>query len=730
MKKAIIATAVLTAWGIYASNLIWFNRTDGTSLGLTFEDTDSICIENNNIVVTTLTNGRYEIPREELTNAVPGTTDGAIEVIYNGKEATVKNPRGFQDVDVTVSGAHVEVHSTAADEVTYRLSGATTDGSFKIYSDKKIVLELAGVDITNTDGAAINIQTGKKTTLNLVDGTVSNLTDSKKYNSTPDGEDEKGTLFSEGQIIFTGAGQLNVTAKKKHAIVSDDYIEMEGGNVNVLSAASDGVHVNEYFQIKDGSLTTRSTSGDGIDADAGYIKIKGGKLDIEVATADTKGIKCDSIIAMSGGEVVLNLTGDQTKGFKTKQSMTLSGGSITATTSGNVVVTDGDPSYCAAIKTDGDFTMSGGSVNITAKGEAGKGISVDGDATFSGGDVTIATSGNGNTYMDANNQADSYSSTCITIDGDLNLLNGVFNLSSSGTAGKCIKVDGVANFGDETNSPTITATTTGAKFVESSSSASWGWNWGNNTDYANPKVIKSAGNMNIYNGTFTLKSTQDGGEGLESKDTLTINGGSIDISTVDDCINASNSVVINGGYVHCIASGNDAIDSNGTMTITGGVVVAVGASSPEGGLDCDQNTFTITGGTVIGAGGSNSTPTSSKCKQSTIVYNASLSNKGTLTITDSDGNHVLSFKNPTSNSSMAMIITSPDFVSGSSYKIYTGGTVTGGETFNELTTNGSYTPGTQATTFSATGGVTNVSGNGGNGGGGNGGGFGGGGGRP
>ena len=70
----------------------------------------------------------------------------------------------------------------------------------------------------------------------------------------------------------------------------------------------------------------------------------------------------------------------------------------------------------------------------------------------------------------------------------------------------------------------------------------------------------------------------------------------------DDCMNASNSIVINGGSIYCYSSGNDGIDSNGTLTITGGVVIASGTTSPEDGFDCDQNTFKITGGIVLGIG--------------------------------------------------------------------------------------------------------------------------------
>ena len=136
---------------------------------------------------------------------------------------------------------------------------------------------------------------------------------------------------------------------------------------------------------------------------------------------------------------------------------------------------------------------------------------------------------------------------------------------------------------------------------------------------------------------------------MESKDVLTINGGIYDIETYDDAINAANQVVINGGYIYCYSSGNDGIDSNGTLTVTGGIVIASGTNSPEEGFDCDRNTFSITGGVLIGTGGSSSTPTSSACSQRSVLYSASSATSGNLiNIQDANGTNVFTYKLPRS----------------------------------------------------------------------------------
>lgn len=67
---------------------------------------------------------------------------------------------------------------------------------------------------------------------------------------------------------------------------------------------------------------------------------------------------------------------------------------------------------------------------------------------------------------------------------------------------------------------------------------------------------------------------QLGHQGIEAKSDLVISGGSISITTADDCLNAGDSITINDGSLYCVSSDNNAIDSNGTMTINGGQTAA------------------------------------------------------------------------------------------------------------------------------------------------------------
>jgi hypothetical protein len=226
---------------------------------------------------------------------------------------------------------------------------------------------------------------------------------------------------------------------------------------------------------------------------------------------------------------------------------------------------------------------------------------------------------------------------------------------------------------------------------------------GDNSDYANPKVIKSQGDMTVNSGTLRLSSTVDGGEGLESKAILTINGGNIEVRTVDDCLNAETHIQINGGNLYCKATGNDAIDSNGTIEITGGTIIAQGS---EEGLDCDNNTFLIKGGTIIGLGTqSMGGGPSSGSTQGFILLTAPASTQ--LGIQNASGEWILLYQIPVATSgtggmggpgmgggSFYLLLSSPKLAKGTSYSFFSGGTITGGTTVNGYNIGGSYSGGT------------------------------------
>ncbi len=695
---------------------LYLHRNSGVTEGTSTATIDSIGFNADYSHLLVYRHGTiHNFPLAEIDSMTLVPEETEISVDWSSGSPRVRNPHSLDGVTVTVGTAgDVTIRSTVDAALTYRLSGSGK-GSFKLYSVKKQELLLDNLCLQSPDSPAINIQSKKKTTLRLLPDTENSLTDGKTYTAV-DAEDMKATLFSEGQIVIGGEGRLELTSTAYHALCSDDYLQISGGTLVVNGAGKDGLHANDYILIQGGHLTVTGTTGDCVDAGTGYFQMEGGEMTLAATTADTKAVKCDSTLTVSGGTMHVTLSGAQTKGLKSAQHIELSGGILTFECSGGVVVTDGNPSYTTAVKSDGTLSVSEADLTITHTGAAGKGLSSDGDMMLSAGRVEIKVTGDGATYTNTSNQSDTYCATCIKCDGNLSMPAGTYTLTATGKGGKCISVDGSSVYGTADGGPTVSATTSGSKISSSNTGGGgnrpggWGgWGGQSSGSGGNPKAIKSEGNLTVNGGHLTVSTSQDGGEGLESKAVLTVKGGLIEGSTYDDVINAGTSLVINGGSIYAYASDNDGIDSNGTISISGGVIVSSGTKTPEEGFDCDQNRFAITGGVLVGVGGATSTPTSSACTQRAVVYSGSGSSDVTYTVCHSStGEAVLSFTLPRTYSQLTMLFSSPLLEASTSYTIYQGGTLTGGTSFHGLTTGHSYTAGTAKKTFTTSSMVTTV----------------------
>lgn len=593
------------------------------------------------------------------TNSKDTIFTNAVQIVYANSGINVTNPYENQGVSVSVTGGDVIVTSTISNtEINYVLSGTHNDGSFKIYSSYKFGLGLNGVSLIHSDGPAINIQSEKKTSIYLVGETNNRLIDNNTYATSE--EDMKGALFSEGQLVFNGAGNLILKGYYKHAIASDDYVQINGGNITIQSAYKDGIHANDSFVMEGGTLTINA-SGDGIECEEGPIELNGGSITINSTddgiVSSYEGNDSDISSSITIGNVKMEITTAGEKGMGVK------------TETGSIII-------------------AGGTTQIKTTGVAAKAFKAGGNMNISGGETMLTTTGDG---MYDQTENDISSAAGIKCGKDLTIDRGALTINSSGAGGKGISIDGnlIINGGD------IGVTTTGAQYRS-----------GNNDTAA--KAIKSDGNVTINGGNITIKTSGTEAEGLESKKTLTINSGTIEVEAYDDCINASTHISLNGGNIYCYSTTNDGIDSNGTLTITGGTIVSSGTTSPEEGFDCDNHTFIISGGTVIGVGGATSTPSSSASTQRSVVYGGSGSANQLIHIESSNGDPILTYKIPRAYNQMTLLFSSSSLAANTSYTIYTGGSISGGSEFHGFYSGASYTKGTAAQTFSSSSMVTTV----------------------
>jgi hypothetical protein len=719
MRRSIVLLFLFFLAGnitLFSQEKMYIHKSDQTTIEQLISETDSVYFNNDNTIIT-FKIGNYvtQYNVTEIDSISFGEVSNTVNITYDGMSVSVINPLAASGVSVSVIAADVIVTSTVQDiEVNYVLSGTTPEGMFKIYSTYKYNLILNSVNIANSDGPAINIQSDKKCSVILNSGNTSYLTDGPSYTSSS--EDQKATLFSEGQIEFGGTGNLNVVSMSKHAICSDDYIKVESGTITVQSAAKDGVHVNDYFKMSGGTLNI-TASGDGIES-AGYVEVTGGSIYANNPADDVKGIACDSTMLISGGIISLTVSGNQSKGLRSAQNMELNGGTININTSGGVVLEASgsgyNPAYCAAIKCDSIITINGANVTIVSTGAGGKGITSKNNINITSGSVNIKTSGAGAKYTNSSGVADSYSTSCISSDVNVCIINGIVTTSNSGSGGKGISAEGTITFGDVNNSPTVNITTTGSKFVVSG------------TDYCHPKAIRATGAITINNGTTVISSTDDGmhsdasitiaggtvtiknsTEGIESK-YIYLNGGNTNVTASNDAINATMGTVsggtesndnsylyVNGGTHSINCTNGDAVDSNGNIVMTGGTVIANGPlSGVEEAVDFN-GAFNMNGGFFIGSG-SSSNMTKAMSTTSTqpnfYISSSSVISSSTLFhIQDASGVDIITFKPVYGGYKFLFSCTA--LTKGASYSIYTGGSYTGG-----TSTNGLYTGGTYSTT--------------------------------
>ena len=301
----------------------------------------------------------------------------------------MSNPTAFTEngVEVTVNGGHITANHSSTKNICYVLSGTTTNGSFTVVGDKKYEVKLNNVNITNPDSAALNLLSGKRAYIMLVDGTSNTLSDGT-------GGSQKGALYCKGKLLFNGSGKLSVTGNTNNAIHSADYIVFRKGN----------------------NIYANSTANHGIKANDG-IFINGGIINVEVSAEAAKGINCESNIIVNGGRTTVITTGGGT--YDTE---------------------DNEAKGAACIKADSAFTINAGELWLKSTGSGGKGINVDTEANFTGGNVYIVTEGG---QYKSNN--DTSSPKGIKADGNINISGGAIWVRTNGYNGEGIETKSAMN---------------------------------------------------------------------------------------------------------------------------------------------------------------------------------------------------------------------------------------------------------------------------------------------
>lgn len=130
------------------------------------------------------------------------------------------------------------------------------------------------------------------------------------------------------------------------------------------------------------------------------------------------------------------------------------------------------------------------------------------------------------------------------------------------------------------------------------------------------------------------------------------------------------SITISGGTIVMDAEG-DGLDSNGSITMTGGDVTVNGPVNGGNGAIDFAGTFDISGGTLlaIGSSGMAEAPdTDSDQASLSITFSETVNSGATLAVADADGNIVTTFT--TIKEIQSVVFSSADVTSGTEYTVY------------------------------------------------------------
>ncbi|MBR0181425.1 MAG: carbohydrate-binding domain-containing protein [Prevotella sp.] len=389
---------------------------------------------------------------------------------------------------VSITGNDVVVNNETGKVIKYILTGETNDGFFKLYSTKKQAIVLNGVKITNPDGAAINNQSKKRTFIVLNDGSKNYLTDGTKYADAVDTEDMKACFFSEGQLIFSGSGYLEVDGNCKAGIRSDDYVRtLPKTNIFVDASSGNGIRGNDAVIVTGGviNVNVTGTADKGISTD-GEVRIDGGRTTIMTSGGyeydeDDKdysacsGIKADSIVNINGGELNIKSTGIGGKGINCDDKININDGVIRIITTGKRQKDSKGSVSPKGIKADGNITIKGGQTQIRLEGtgDGTEALESKGEIHIEAGTLECysyddAINSKGNLYIDGG-YVYARATNNDGIDSNMNLyINGGVVIAEGGQQPEC-GIDAAEGYSAFINGGTVIAVGGGLQAISSSS---------------------------------------------------------------------------------------------------------------------------------------------------------------------------------------------------------------------------------------------------------------------
>ena len=517
---------------------------------------------------------------------------------------------------------------TISQEGTYILSGSISNGQVIVDAPDtaKIRIILNGVNINNDTSAAIYVKKADKVFLTTAKGTTNTLSNKKEFVNTTT-EEINAVIYSKEDITLNGQGTLNINAVYGNGVVSKDDLVITSGTYNI-NAANHGLRGKDSVKIADGiiNVTAKKDAIHGEnndDATKGYVYIGGGKLNLK---SESDAIDTTSILQVDGGQITITATDDA---MHSEDRLIIKDGTI------NILQSEeGIEGKRVDIK--------GGTINLKSNDD---GINATSGSTTQTTSADNSTTNNNNTTTKTQN-TNNKNAKQNTSQEKMPEMNGQRPPEMNGQRPPEMNGQRPPKMNGQ-RPPEMN----GQRPPEMNGQRPPKMNGQRPPEMNGQRPPEMNGQRPPEMNGHMMRGGKGGGDFEVDKDAY---------------------INISGGKITILANG-DGIDSNGSLSVTGGTVYVSGPNNGGNGSLDYNGEGTITGGTVItaGASGMNQNFGSSSTQGSILLNNIDSQKSGTkIEVKDSTGKVIASYTPEKDYNSI--LVSSPQIKKGAKYTITAG----------------------------------------------------------
>ena len=653
------------------------------------------CMALNGCSSTSLPDDTLSSEQEETDDSVSSSEDSA----YTYSDYELDDSFDRQSAaSITLSGSTAQSNGsgvsinnatvTISKEGCYLTSGELEDGQIIVDAgdSDKVQLVLDNASIHCSTGSAILVRNADNVKVTLAADSENELSDGTEYQTDDDNPD--AALFSKDDLVINGSGSLTVQGNYKHGIAGNDDLVITGGRLTVNSL-SHALRGKDSVAILDGTFVLTSQK-DGIqasnteDSTKGWVQIDGGNFTIQ---SSGDGIQAETNLSIYDGSFTITSGGGAVNGADHTEnrgggfgrpggnrpdsangqtspempSQPAEGGQTPSEMPSQPAEGGQTPSEMPSQPAEGEQSSSG---NESDYSELIFDPDDFDDTSTDDSDTTVSTKGikagnalliqQGTFVIDSADDA-IHSNYSVTIDG------GSFQLSSGDDG---IHAEAYLNING--------GTTTIAESYEGLEAAQIHISGGTTQVFSSDDGLNATGgsSFELVDGLLVLKD-------ISSSDTEQTFGGRGGMFEVEDNCD----ITISGGNLTVTTSNGDGIDSNGSLNVSGGTLVALGSSGMAQSMEPDDSHATL------------------------MVTWDEVQPAGTrLTLCTQQGEILCSLQS--TNSFQTAVISTDSLSAGQEVSLYTGGTV---NSDSQLLTMGTLSDGELLCEVTLAEGVTNIS---------------------